>query len=188
LSRSKLISSWGRQRDRRCEENPCTDKRRVVMKIKDTGEGIQLYDFNAVESYKIARKLENEGIRFYTKLLSVLKDPKVREVLIYLLDEEREHLALFEKMLLKESPEALDEREDEIIDLMDTGVFAFPGGEEVPSDLDQALQLGITIEKKSLAFYLELLKYTVNEEGKSTLTRIISEEKKHWEELKKLTE
>jgi len=46
--------------------------------------------------------------------------------------------------------------------------------------------LGIHIEKRSLAFYLEMVKHTDNEEGKVALKKIIDEEKKHWEELKKL--
>ena len=58
--------------------------------------------------------------------------------------------------------------------------------EELATDLDNALRLGVTIEKRSLAFYLEILKYTDSEEGKNALRKIIKEEKKHWEELKKL--
>jgi len=158
------------------------------MKIKDTGQGIQIYDFNSVESFKIARKLEEDGINFYSKLLGSMKDSRVREVLLYLLGEEKEHLKIFEEMLRHEDPEALDEREGEIVDSMDTGVFAFPKDEEVASDFDKTLQLGIALEKRSLAFYLEVVKYTESEEGKDALKKIIAEEKRHWEELKNLTQ
>jgi rubrerythrin len=50
------------------------------MKIKDTGAGIQIYDFSIVETLKIARKLEKEGIRFYETLLEKTQDPTVNEV------------------------------------------------------------------------------------------------------------
>jgi rubrerythrin len=158
------------------------------MKIKDTGQGIQIYDFNSVESFKIARKLEEDGINYYSKLLGSMKDSRVREVLLYLLGEEKEHLKIFEEMLRHEDPEALDEREGEIVDSLDTGVFAFPKDEEVASDFDKTLQLGIALEKRSLTFYLEVVKYTESEEGKGALKKIIAEEKRHWEELKNLTQ
>jgi len=155
------------------------------MKIKDTGEGIQIYDFSAVETFKIARKLEKEGIRFYETLLEKTIDPTVKEVFRYLLGEEKDHLRLFEKLLEREDAEALDDDGEDMLDSVKDGVFVFPQDGNVPSDLDAALQLGIAIEKKSLAFYLEVVKYTESEEGKKTLKKIIEEERKHWEELKR---
>jgi len=156
------------------------------MKIKDIGEEIQIHDFNAKEAFKVAHKLESEGISFYKKVINMVKDPKVKEVLLYLLGEEEDHLQLFEQMVEREDPEALDDSGDDILDILDTGVFTFPKDEALTTDLDRALQLGINIEKRSLAFYLEMVKHTDNEEGKVALKKIIDEEKKHWEELKKL--
>ena len=106
----------------------------------------------------------------------------------YLLEEEKDHLQLFENMIEREDPEALDDCGDAILDILDTGVFTLPKDEELITDLDRALQLGINIEKRSLAFYLEIMKHTDNEVGKAALKKIIGEEKKHWEELKKLIE
>jgi len=156
------------------------------MKIKDLGEEIQIHDFNANEAFKLAHKLESEGINFYRKLLDAAKDPKVKEVVRYLLEEENDHLQLFAKMIEHEDPEAFDDAGEDILDILDTGVFVLPQDEEFPSDLDKALQLGINIEKRSLKFYLEIIKHTDNEVGKAALKKIIDEEKKHWEELKKL--
>ena len=158
------------------------------MKIKGIGEGIQIHDFNAKESFMLARKLESEGISFYKKVLENAKDPTVKEVLRYLLEEEKDHLQLFENMIEREDPEALDDCGDDILDILDTGVFTLPKDEELITDLDRALQLGINIEKRSIAFYLEIMKYTDNEVGKAALKKIIGDEKKHWEELKKLIE
>ena len=155
------------------------------MKIKDTGEGIQIYDFSTVETLKIARKLEREGIRFYETLLEKTLDPTVKEVFRYLLNEEKDHLRLFEKLLEREDTEALDDDGEDMLDSVEDGVFVFPRDEDWAADLDQALQLGITIEKRSLAFYLEVVKYTETEETRKILKKIIEEEKKHWEELKR---
>ena len=156
------------------------------MKVKDTGEGIQIYDFNPVEALKIARKLEREGIRFYGNLLQKAADPKVKEALNYLKGQEEDHLKIFQKLLEREDPEAADEDdEDEVFDCVDDGVFLLPQEKDFAADFDNALELGVTIEKRSLAFYLEVVKHTKSEEGKNTIKKIIEEEKKHWVELKK---
>jgi len=156
------------------------------MKVRSTDEGIQIYDFNAAEALKIARKLERDGINFYKEFLETVEDPKVKEVLLYLLDEEMEHLKLFEKMLEREDSESLDDDEEGVLDVVDDGVFTLPKSDALATDLDKAIQLGINIEKRSLSFYLEIVKHTKSEEGKNVLNIIIGEEKKHWEELKRL--
>jgi rubrerythrin len=156
------------------------------MKVRSTDEGIQIYDFNAAEALKIARKLEREGIKFYKEFLETVEDPKVKEVLLYLLDEEMEHLKLFEKMLEREDPESLDDDGEGVLDVVDDGVYTLPKSEALATDLDEAIQLGINIEKRSLSFYLEIVKHTKSEEGRNVLKIIIEEEKNHWEELKRL--
>ena len=72
-----------------------------------------------------------------------------------------------------------------MLDSIEDGVFLFPQDEDWASDHDAALQLGIPIEKRSLAFYLEVIKYTETEETIKILKKIIEEERKHWEELKR---
>jgi rubrerythrin len=156
------------------------------MKIKTAGEEIKIYDFNVLEAFKIARKLEREGISFYKKLAGDAKDPRVKEVLLYLLDEEEEHLQFFEKMVEGEDPDGLDDSGEDVTDIVESGVFALPDNKDLTADMDKALELGITIERRSLAFYLELLKHTESDEGKNALKKVIGEEEKHWEELKRL--
>ena len=104
-------------------------------------------------------------------------------MLLYLLDEEMEHLKLFEKMLEREDPESLDDDGEDVLGVVDDGVFTLPNSDALATDLDKAIQLGINIEKRSLAFYLEIAKHTRSEEGKNVLKIIIGEEKKHWEEF-----
>jgi rubrerythrin len=156
------------------------------MKVKDTGEGIQIYDFNPVEALKIARKLEREGIKFYGMLLEKADDPKVKEALTFLKGQEEEHLRIFEKLLEREDADAVDDDGDDILESVDDGVFHLPQESDLAADFDHALELGVTIEKRSLAFYLEVVKHTESEEGKNTIKKIIGEERKHWEELKRL--
>ena len=107
-------------------------------------------------------------------------------MIVYLLEEEEEHIRIFEKLIDKKDADALDNREDDVLSIVDTEVFALPGDATSVEDLDKAIQLGINIEKRSLAFYLEIAKHTESEQGRNALKKIIGEEKKHWEELKKL--
>ena len=45
-----------------------------------------------------------------------MKDPKAKETLIYLLDDKRNRLQLFEKMIEQEDPEALDGSKEDILE------------------------------------------------------------------------
>ena len=156
------------------------------MKVRGTGEGIQIYDFDSVEALKMARNLEIKGIRFYDDLLNKTMDTAAKEVLSYLREQEKEHLVIFERLLQREEPAALDDDEDSLFASVDNGVFAQSGEEIAETDFDAALAVGVNIEKRSLAFYLEVMKYMEDEEGRNTLKKIINEEKKHWEELQRL--
>jgi rubrerythrin len=89
-------------------------------------------------------------------------------------------------MLEREDPESLDDDGEGVLDVVDDGVYTLPKSEALATDLDEAIQLGINIEKRSLSFYLEIVKHTKSEEGKNVLKIIIGEEKNHWEELKRL--
>ena len=156
------------------------------MKVKDTGSGIQIYDFTAAEAYAIACTLEREGIRFYQLLMEKTADPQARQIVNYLLNSETEHLRIFEKLLENEEDEDSEDDEDDLIGSVDNGVFAVPDSEVHAADFERALELGIIVEKRSLAFYLEVAKHTASREGKDALRKVIEEERQHWEELKKL--
>jgi rubrerythrin len=50
----------------------------------------------------------------------------------------------------------------------------------------EALRLGISTEKRSIAFYTELLTSTQDDSGKSALEELIREEQEHLDKLKGL--
>jgi rubrerythrin len=162
------------------------------MKIQCTNGEISVHDFNQVEALKIARHLEKEGISFYRSLLKVTRDQKVKEVLTYLLSEEEEHLALFEKMLyeLERRGEDLLDEDDTLADVVSSGVFPSPGQmqdlDEILRDGERAITLGADMEKRSLMFYLSILKHNEDETGRAAIKKVIAEEERHWEDLKAL--
>lgn len=156
------------------------------MKVRDTGSAIQIYDFNAVEAYTIACKIEREGIRFYGLLIEKTAHAGVKELLTCLRNAEEEHLKLFEHLL--EGAEQIAERrdDDDLLDSVDDNVFSISEPEAYAADFEQALQMGIIIEKRSLAFYLAVEKNTESSEGKNALRKVIDEERTHWNQLRQL--
>jgi rubrerythrin len=156
------------------------------MKIRDTGTGIQLYDFTAPEAYRIACKIEHEGIRFYQLLIDKAADAGVKELVTRLRDAEAEHLKIFEQLLAGAGGKPGQWEDDDLLDSVDDAIFSITENQVTAADFGQALQLGIIIEKRSLAFYLEVEKHTAGSEGKHALRQVIDEERRHWEQLKQL--
>ena len=158
------------------------------IKLLDDGR-IELGDFNALQAYKIARKLEKDGIAFYQKLLSHLPNETVNSAVKYLLETEKEHLDFFEKKISEEEDTQEDGFEEEdIMDYMDTGVFVesdtSENSENIFLQTTSALHFGLTIEKRSIEFYKALLAHTTDARGKEALRDIIYEEQRHADTLK----
>ena len=84
------------------------------IKLLDDGR-IELGDFNALQAYKIARKLEKDGMVFYQKLLSHLPDEAINSAVKYLLESEKEHLEFFESKITQEEEKQEGDFEDEDI-------------------------------------------------------------------------
>lgn len=160
------------------------------MNIKMLDDGsIQLGDFNALQAFKIARKLEKDGVTFYTKALSLIAKKEIQDVIKYLLESEKEHLAFFESRISALQQEGEDGFEDDdVADYMDASVFptvnVSDDSSEIYSQLSRTLTFGYKCEEKSIAFYTALLKNTSDEEAKKALQEIIKEEEYHLESLK----
>ena len=69
------------------------------MKVDFSGDEIKIYDFNELEAYRIAHKLEEDGIYYYSRMKEEVLKPKIREVVEMLLADERTHLDLFEEKI-----------------------------------------------------------------------------------------
>ena len=50
------------------------------MKIDFSGDDILIYDFDELEAYKIGRKIEEDGIYFYTRMKDEMLKSAVRDV------------------------------------------------------------------------------------------------------------
>ena len=150
---------------------------------------IQLSDFNELQSYKIARKLEKDGMDFYNTLLASSSEESVNSALKFLLESEKEHYDYFEKRIEELQAEKGDGFEEEdITDFVDTDIFT-PQEIEQKKNIDfsnasSAILYGLIVEAKSIAFYTALQKNTTDDKGRSALEDIIEEEKKHLEHIR----
>lgn len=148
------------------------------MRIEEKEGNLVITDFNEIEAYKIACKIEADGISFYKKFLSEFSEVD------FLLKEEQKHLKLFNELLfnLKEKKEDSFEGDD-FLSTIDYGIFMPVKKINSPRE---ALQLGIIIEDRSIKFY-EFCKDKVSSNtAKKEISNIISEEHKHKELLEEM--
>lgn len=163
------------------------------MKIEDRNNQLIVTDFDEVEAYVIACKIEEDGIHFYRKLREAEKSAKIIEAIDFLIKEEVRHLKLFNARLF-ELREASDKDYDEndLLTSIDYGIFKVcdnaKGLEEVLTNEKRALSLGIIIENKSVEYYMILFKNISKPQAKKEISAIIEEEKKHKELLERLLE
>jgi|UniRef100_A0A7V3REM1 rubrerythrin len=143
---------------------------------------------NLEELLGVALKIEGSGYAFYSELAS-RSSGKNKKLFQSLADQEREHAKIFEK-IVSESKEnnGLEPLNEEAVGYL--RIFAetsiFPEIEKgVPADLKEALELALDVEKDSVVFYEELLKYVPQKE---TVQKIVEEEKKHFKDILKMIE
>ena len=147
--------------------------------------------FNVSEIYQFAIKIEENGEKFYRKVAEKTKDKKVKDLFIFLADEEVKHKKVFEELLSKiekyEPPESypgeyftyLKAYAEELI---------FPKGVEremEKEDVIEAINFGIRRELDSIIYYLEVKDF-VPETQHSQLDKIIEQERIHFVKLSNL--
>ncbi len=157
------------------------------MKIHENEDGkLQLYDFNAFEAYKIAIKLEKDGISFYEKMLLTFCDKEHVKIIEFLIKEEKKHLKFFQDCLnrIREEEDMLEE--DDIVEYMDSRVFENLDADIENKSKDEILDIALNAETNSIEFYTALEKCCEDVKTKKALKVIIEDEKKHYETVKAL--
>lgn len=144
---------------------------------------IAISDFSPVQAYKIAVKMERDGIVFYRGLLESAKDQDAKNELDFLIKEEESHLNSFEALLSKEKEEAGDAfEEDDVVDYIKSRVFDASLKKAKLSEMEHrhtALEEAMNMERRSIVFYEACLSESKDEKSNSAFRAIIEEEKKH---------
>ena len=150
------------------------------MKIEYKGDEIIISEFKPLEAYKIARRLEAEGIEFYKVLLEAVQDTAVKRSIELLLSQEKWHLKTFEKKIEEISGPF---EENAVVDEIDTEVFSSPDKPldvaAVIKDRKKAFELGILFEKRSIDFFKACLSKTAEASARKAFEDIIREEERH---------
>lgn len=153
---------------------------------------------NELELLKVAQKIEEEGIRFYTAAMENAKDEQVKNMFSMLAQEERIHASLFEKIYADLKFESIIE-DDYIFDeetsgylkaIADNAVFNVNGlnNKNIANVTDsiEAVVIGIQAEKDAILFYNKLKEVSKLEKTKNSLDILINEEIEHLSYLNKV--
>lgn len=147
--------------------------------------------FKSNELYRIAIEMERNGLAFYNEIASQAADEQTRAVYRYLASAEKRHLKLFKKLQGNKAFSAPQSYRGEyrkyLRALLKDRVFPsshLARSRAARSGTSSALKAGITAEKESILFYMEL-RALVPDADKVVVDRIIGEEKRH---LRRLSE
>ena len=161
------------------------------MKVDFSGDEMKIYDFDELEAFRIARKIEADGIYYYSRMLDEMLKPQIIETVELLLHDERNHLTLFDGKVedLSRMRNVIDEGET-LADIVDSKVFDILQDSELVADVlctpQEAIRLGVEVEKRSIMFYNQILKNIQDKTGKAALETIIKEEQDHLKKLESL--
>lgn len=164
------------------------------MKFDVIGEDIKIYDFNALQAYKIGRHLEIEGIDFYNNLILCYGNNinlTVKDGIEFLLQEEKKHLQLLEKKIEEITAQEEDGFEEEDLeDFINTRVFVnFNNLRERKGsfhNIQETIEFGIMIENRAIMFYRALLEHIEDKSGRNAVNELILEEMDHLRKLNTL--
>jgi rubrerythrin len=147
--------------------------------MTDKGHGIE-------DMYQLAVHIEQGSYDFYSQIIERSENPQVKNELISLRDEELKHKAFFQGQLESRATEVSGELSAKSRSWLDQE-FAKPM-EQVLSTRElsknqQALQLGVRLEQKTIDLYEEMKAKSTEAGVLQDLQDIIDEEYKHKRKL-----
>jgi len=149
--------------------------------------------FEPSEVFQFAIRIEENGEKFYRQMVQKFEDPKVKELFSYLADEEIKHKKIYEEMVSKiEKYEPFETFPGEYFAYLrayaDKIIFTQKEfDEEIAKikDINAALDYAINAELNSILYYQEV-KNLVSENQRSTIDKIIEEERRHFVKLSEI--
>jgi rubrerythrin len=153
------------------------------MRIQENKGNFTIVDFDEIEAYMIAYKIERDGIAFYKKLAERSEFPAAKEALEFLVREEQRHFRLFDDALSALRNTREFQEDNDLLQSMEFGIFepyaSMDDLEIFIKDIKKALRLGIVIENKSIALYEACVAALRGDEAAEELKNILEEEKRH---------
>jgi rubrerythrin len=154
------------------------------MRIEEKNGRLAVTDFDAFEAYRIACKIEADGIAFYKELRESVKDAQARKAISFLLGEEQKHLSFFDSQLSRLRQEKDDRSEDnDLLSSFEYGIFhpegLGAGAKERIKDQRGAFSFGVRIENNSIQFYRACKAKISSKDAVKELASIIRQELRH---------
>ncbi len=160
---------------------------RTVTEHMETSEGKIM--FTVADIREIAIQIEKNGEAAYREAAAAVKDAAMRDVFLWLAEEEKRHATWFasftSEATLSEAQLELEKMGRQLLQEM-VADQTFSLDKELLAhtvDFDQALVQAQLFESDTVTFYEFLLNLVSEEEAKNKLEIIILEEKRHIEQL-----
>lgn len=152
--------------------------------------------FNDLEALKISVDIEKSGERFYIKAANKVEEIDIKNMLLELAKQEREHADTFER-LYNQAVNGKEKYDDTYLFQPEVSAYltamvqttVFPNAEKQDeimqnvNNIEDVLNLGIQAEKDSILFYTEMIIYSKLVEAKDAFRKLLGEEKKHLMDL-----
>lgn len=147
--------------------------------------------FNAEEILEIAGIIEKNGVAFYKKAATIVKDTKISDFLNDLAIQEIEHEKFFNSMRQTLSEEEITPTTPDPDDYLSLYLKIIADGnvfdvKKDPSTLltgresmEDIFNMAIQAEKDSIVFYIGMKEFVPEHRGKDKIQNIIKEEMKH---------
>lgn len=148
------------------------------------------FKYSLRDLVEMAIQIEIGGEKFYRNAAD--RNHVLRDTFLFLAEEERRHANIFQSLIgsqLEEPGIDVEEAIPYIRAIIDSGVLRYLSeraefSEKIGS-VSEALEFALGLEKESLLFYYQLLE-RIGVKRKSTVEKIIGEEKKHIEKIMSL--
>ena len=135
-----------------------------------------------MRSIEIARKMETDAIDFYTEAAQKTKYPAGRKMFEVIIEDEKRHLAIIEKLIANsginmEDTHPLENIKTVFAQMKDSMMKKVA----VTDDELEAFKIAMQMEKEGIDFYRKLLNSVENESEKEIIEKLIMEESEHYE-------
>ena len=169
-------------------------------KVINKESGLENYSrtmsFQCIDAIEISLYIEKEGLSFYEKASKNVSDPRVRDMFLRLVEEEKDHIQILQTKIRFLQPDILGKMNARkqvgsfINEELKGKIFSASEMKKVQKYKKdtEALKYGIESEKRSIDILSKLLENEKKLDVKAVFSHLIVEEKKHLELLEGLKE
>ena len=153
-------------------------------------KGDIMFTFGDIKN--IAVQIERNGENSYLKASKVSTDPKITEMLLWMVEQERKHANWFtnlksSKPLTAEQKKMEDVGQTLLQDMIKGNGFLLDEQNlEKSKSVKEVLNISISFEEDTILFYQFLLDFLDDEDDQEQLQRIITEEQSHIDQLEQM--